>query len=184
MSSVGPVPYLPQGESAPRRPLPVFVGIDPGASGGIAWIERGRIKCLPMPGNRAEMWKWFAQWREMTTVRVLAVVELVGGYVRGAEDEGDHGGAANGARMFQFGRQYGEVLMALCAAGIIHKDVAPAVWQSRISLKKMRGERRADHKRRMVAEARRLYPALHVTSATADAVLICTYLYKVGFSNV
>lgn len=177
-----PVPHT--GESPPARARAVYIGIDPGAAGGLAWIENGRIRCTSMPHVTDALWKWFQRWTNRPELRPIALVELVGGYVRGAEMKGDNGGAANGSRMFQFGRQYGEVLMGLTAAGISYKTVAPATWQASLFLKKTRDEASDDHKRRMADDARRRYPDLHVTLSTADAVLICTYLYKTGFSNV
>lgn len=177
-------PYLPQEERA-ARPARVLMGIDPGASGGIAWIHRGdcRIRCIPMPASTHDLWQWLCQWRR-PDVRVFAMVEQVGGYFKGAESSGNSGGAANATRMFSFGRQYGEILMGLCAAGIKWGAVMPQVWQGYLHLKKMRGEQGTAYKRRLKEDALRRYPTLHITNATADAVLICTYLNKVGVPNV
>lgn len=161
-----------------------YIGIDPGVSGGIAWIEGGRIKAIPIPDNRADVWQWFGS-RQPWLVHPsspIAMVEHVTGYVGGADRSpegkvGRSGGAANGSRMFTFGMQYERVMMALCAAGIPTQDVTAQKWQRALNLQKWRGEMKGDHKRRIKEAAQVRYPTITVTSATADALMIATYLY-------
>ena len=41
----------------------VYVGVDPGASGGLAVISGEMTECLPMPNTPREVWDWFSQLR-------------------------------------------------------------------------------------------------------------------------
>jgi hypothetical protein len=116
--------------------------------------------------------------------RVHAAIERVGGYV--GEGEGEKGGgAANGSSMFKFGTSFGMLRMALVAAGIPHLEVSPGTWQKacgvspRVKASKKKGtagETKTSFKKRMREAAQRLYPCIHITSDTADAVLIAHHL--------
>lgn len=168
----------------------VYLGIDPGTTGGIAWIEQGMIRSIPMPTDRINLWGWISQWILRDDVWPLAMVEQVTGYVAGAELDDTTttssqektaargGGRANGARMFTFGRNYERILMALCAAGIVTTGVTPQVWQRAMRLRRSPEENKVVHKKRMVEAARNLYPTLNFKATTADAILIATCHWK------
>lgn len=169
----------------------VYIGVDPGTTGGIAWVERGKIRAIPMPPDRESLWTWISQWIVSDDARPVAMVEQVTGYVAGAELDdaititspqektaARGGGRANGARMFTFGRNYERILMALCAAGIVTTGVTPQVWQRAMRLRRSPEENKVVHKKRMVEAARNLYPTLNFKATTADAILIATYHWK------
>jgi hypothetical protein len=93
-----------------------FIGIDPGKSGGIAALCRSDVWVWPMPTTERDIWDRLRCWEEGTT----AVIEKVGGYT---------GEGQPGSRMFNFGKNYGSLLMALTAAEIKFEEVTPQQWQ-------------------------------------------------------
>jgi hypothetical protein len=75
---------------------------------------------------------------------------------------------------FSFGRGYGNLEMALTAAGIPFERVRPQEWQKH--MKCMSGGDKNVTKRR----AQELFPSLKITHATADALLIAQYGVEKG----
>src|SRR5690606_8071828 len=61
-----------------RGRMMIYIGIDPGASGGMAWIAPlDNATCSDkMPSTERDVWEWFRGW----TVRkkIIAVIEKVG----------------------------------------------------------------------------------------------------------
>ncbi len=146
-----------------------YIGIDPGLSGGLATISStGRVQAQSMPRTNFELLDLVKLWTEPYDVR--AVVELVTGYI------GKGGPGHPGASMFNFGRGYGGILMALDALEIEHKEVTATKWQSFLGIeKRRRGESKTDWKNRLKDTAKQLFPSQKVTLATSDALLIAEY---------
>ena len=145
----------------------IYIGIDPGATGAlVALFKRSEaFATTPMPATMPEILDWF---RRVATLDAHAVIERVGGYVRGVD--------APGAAMFNFGKGYGALLMALCAAGVPHEEVTPNVWMRGLGISpRKKGEARKDWKSRLKAKAQQLFPREKVTLVTADALLIAEY---------
>ncbi len=150
--------------------MPTYLGIDPGASGGlvaITYFSHGdSIDSVPMPVTERDIWLWFC--RDTT----YAVIEKVGGFIprKGAE----HG--QPGAYMFNFGASYGGLRMALIASGTPFEEVPPQRWQKALHISpKGKGESRTEWKSRLKALAQQLYPNEKITLKTADAFLLATY---------
>lgn len=148
-----------------------FVGIDPGASGGIATICNGAVECIPMPQTDRDLWqclRWLGEenWS-------VAVIEKVGGYIKGSKGN-------IGSAMFAFGRSYGALLMALIAAGISHEEVVPRVWQKGLGVPPRKpDEAKAEFKRRLKVRAQQLHPTVDgITLKTCDAVLLATWCQR------
>lgn len=156
-------------------PATVYVGIDPGASGGIAQISPAGIVLDVTPATAADFYAVVG--RAAAAARDngggFAVLESNTGYV------GDEGNT--GASMFKFGRQHGLAEMALAAAGLPHDLVQPQVWQKALGVPRRRkgkgkaGETKAQFKNRLKALAQRLFPGAEVTLKTCDALLIAEY---------
>lgn len=141
------------------------MGIDPGASGGVAVIRDGILTAWPMPDSEHDLWDLFLP---LIGADAFAVVEKVTGYVG---NKGDPGSA-----MFTFGVSYGMLRMALVAACIPHELVVPRTWQKGLGIaSRDKTETRTDWKNRLKANAARLFPSSPVTLKTADAILICEY---------
>lgn len=149
--------------------MTLYVGIDPGASGGLAFVnEFGEGNHTPMPDTDRDLWEWVAVFRQGGEHRTFALIEKVGGYIAGA--------AHPGSAMFKFGQSYGALRMALTAAGIPFEEVPPQRWQKALGVvPRGRDESKAEFKRRLRQKAQQLFPAERVTLATADALLIAEY---------
>ena len=134
-----------------------IIGIDPGKSGGIAWLERDMTYAARMPETTADVWEQI-RFAAQGCVRCFAWLEKVGPMPK------------QGVRsVWTFGRGYGELLMALTAAEIPHELVAPGVWQRKLGCL-TRGDKNVTK-----AMAQRLFPNLTITHAIADALLIAEY---------
>lgn len=158
----------------------IIIAIDPGASGGMAWgaAAGGEVQTLSMPKTEGELARHL---QEIVTAAggpdgVSAYIEQVGGYVR---TEGGQPGSA----MFKFGRGFG-FLLGVCAALLVPVElVTPQRWQKGMAAGVRAGLSRADWKRKLKAQAERLFPSQRVTLATADALLILAWARKIERGN-
>ena len=144
-----------------------ILAIDPGASGGFAWMDsEGIVRAESIPAGMTAMVDWL---REIAAglPGISAVMEKVGHWM-----PGDHPNAAT-----KFARHCGNVEAGLYSLGIPFEEVAPGVWMKTLgSLPKDKGARK-----RMIRElmARR-YPHLRVTLDTADALGVLTWKMGTG----
>jgi hypothetical protein len=150
------------------HPLTVL-GIDPGASGGIAcWRPDEPILAFPTPqseGDQVELIRELIAGGE-----AVAFLEQVGGYT---------GQGQPGSAMFKFGRSFGFTLGVLQTLGVRVELVQPQKWQKPLGV----GTRsacatRSEWKAKLRACAQRLYPKLKPTLSTADAILILEFGLK------
>lgn len=142
-----------------------FIGIDPGASGGMACLEFGVVHCTPMPETEKDIFEWVDDHNHETA---FAVIEQVGGYIAGNKQPG--------SAMFKFGQSYGALRMALTAAGIPYELVTPQKWQKFLGIPgRKKTESKTQWKNRLKGHAQRLFPKANITLATADAVLLAEY---------
>lgn len=145
-----------------------ILAIDPGANGGIAIFRHGTVLALPMPQTEGEIAEIIRDVADDCLVGTTAYVEKVGGFVAG--------NAAPGSAMFNFGRNFGFLLGALAAFEIPTVLATPQAWQKALGLgHREKDAAPAEWKRKLKAEAWRLYPAQKPTLRTADALLILEY---------
>lgn len=155
-----------------------FMGLDPGASGGLALVNLdGNVtRAVVMPPTERDLLEWV---RSVVNVNrsVMACVEQVSGHV---------GKEQPGSAMFNFGCNYGMLRMALTACDVKYDLVNPRRWQKVCSISpRESSETRTQWKNRMKARAQQLFPGTKVTLAVADALLIaeyCRLVYGVGWS--
>lgn len=144
-----------------------MLAIDPGAGGGMAWVEDGGVVgAEAMPEGMTAMVDWL---RAHVAARggVTAVVERVGYWM-----PGDHPNAAT-----KFARHCGQIEAALYALGIPFDEVAPGVWMRGLgTLPKEKSARKREIRERMA----RRYPHLRVTLKTADALGLLTWKLGAG----
>lgn len=144
----------------------VYMGIDPGASGGIAIVQG--LRCLlaePMPRTEKDLWNLIH--RECKQGVDFTVIEKVQGYI---------GKQQPGSAMFKFGQNYGSVRMALVGNNEPFQEVAPLSWQKAMKISpRGKKESKTQFKNRLKAKAQQLFPKVQVTLATADAILIACY---------
>jgi hypothetical protein len=156
----------------------VYMGVDPGKSGGIALLfsDRGNIVkviATHMPDTPKDVFEWIRDAAVIDAKDLLgfkeciAIIEQVGGYT----GEGQPGSA-----MFNFGKGVGHLEMALLACNIPTESVPPRKWQKALGISgKKKTETKTQWKNRLKSVAQRLFPSEKVTLATADALLIATY---------
>lgn len=143
-----------------------IIGIDPGINGGIAWIADGEARVEKMPETIADLWELISdiRYQEYATPRL----------------EGEHGckayieNVSSSPQMgvvsaFSFGRGYGNLEMALTAAGIPFERVRPQKWQKELSCL-TKGNKNITKER-----AQELFPNIKCTHAVSDALLIAEY---------
>jgi hypothetical protein len=161
------------------RPPLLYVGLDPGAAGGIAVVReqqfggkpvvvaKVRLKHRPSP---ALIWEWLCDHLNPLD-RCYYVLEQVGGYIRT-----DYGRSGMGASMFEFGRRYGwlEACLGILRGRGLRGDCLTArAWQKELGLpRRGKAEGKPAWKRRLAGHARRLFPEEKVTLDTADALLL------------
>lgn len=154
----------------PRRTI---IGIDPGASGGIAVLYgSGSIDVQKMPVTERDLWDLLVERKRLADPEVLVVLEQVqpGGLSR-EKAEGENGVMHRmGAKSaFTFGRGIGRLEMAVIAAALRVERVRPAVWQKALGCM-TKGDKNVSKRR-----AQELWPTLKITHWNADALLIAEY---------
>jgi hypothetical protein len=154
----------------------LYLGVDPGASGGLAFIRRrGKVleyEAVRMPATRSEIWGWFADVlsRVPRVFPMHCCIEKVGGWVGEKDNTKD---PAPGSAMFNFGMSYGALLMALDISCIPYIEVHSTTWQAALGLRGKGGK--LGHKKWMKEKAKYLFPRICVTLHTADALLLAHY---------
>ena len=139
-----------------------IIAIDPGASGGIAWIdEDGIVHAEKIPATDSDL---IARIRSQSWMCSLVVIE----------DVPKHCGIPRPASStFVMAYNYGLICGAIMAFGKPLVRVRPQVWQAGIgSTKKTQG---TGWKRWLAGIAQERFPHLKVTQKTADALLILDY---------
>ena len=141
----------------------ITIGIDVGASGAIAWIdERGKSCVEKMPDTLQDLWELVESIAEIKSNWGATPCKA---YIEQVSSSPQMGVVS----AFSFGRGYGNLEMALTAAGIPFERVRPQVWQ------KAMGCMTKGNKNISKAKAQELYPDKKVIHATADALLIALY---------
>jgi hypothetical protein len=134
-----------------------IIGIDPGVSGGLAWIDtEGITHAEPMPdGMTAQADRLRALAAELPCL--VAVIEKTGSYMPGN----------SGPAAATFARHCGHLEAILYVLEIPAEQVAPGVWQRALGeLPKDKPERKRAIRELMA----RRFPALSITLKTADAL--------------
>ena len=148
--------------------IPAFIGVDPGASGGIAVVWRsGQAEAWAMPDSGHGVLSLIEDILDTYDLH-MGVVEQVGPMP-----------GQGVTSMFNFGRAYERVRMGLSAHKIPFESVVPRKWQAALGIvKRGSDETKTQFKNRLKQRAQELYPNLKVTLKTADALLIATYCMR------
>jgi hypothetical protein len=151
----------------------IYIGVDPGASGGMAYISGEVTEAIKMPDTERDIWYWFADLRkDFSTSVLVGTIEKVGGYAPG---KGNDNQGQPGSAMFKFGHSYGGLRMAMIASGVIFDEVPPQRWQKYIGVIGVKTETKTQFKNRLKAKAQQFFPEQRVTLSTSDALLIAHY---------
>ena len=127
-----------------------FLGIDPGKTGGIAWLDddSGEMHAVKMPATYRDVWEAIRNpscpdWVPSSSIR--AVLELATGMFKGAR--GVQGIAS-------LRESYGACWAYLTAADIRFERVSPGEWQRKFGLlRKSKSETDTQKKNRHKAKA-------------------------------
>jgi hypothetical protein len=138
----------------------IYIGIDPGASGGIAAVnDKGTVyRVDKMPATDAEVLALLEALALAWHPAPWAVLEHAQAFPK-----------MGVSSAFNYGRGWGAMQMALHAAEIPFDIVVPRKWQAALSCL-TRGDKNVSKRR-----AEQLFPGLTITHATADALLIAEY---------
>lgn len=143
-----------------------YLGIDPGASGGMAVLDEsgGVVEVSKMPDTILGILAAIEKWKDED---VVCVLEDVG---RGMPGQSSKATAT-------FARHNGHLEMALLASRIRTYKVTPQKWEKTYQLGKSGGMDKAAWKRKLKEKAQQLFPSLgkKITLATCDALLIAEY---------
>ena len=142
----------------------ITIGVDPGANGGIAWIDyNGRACVEKMPDSLQDLWELIC---DITSYPKSSIDgRKYKAYIEQVSSSPQMGVVSS----FSFGRGYGNLEMALTAAGIPFERVRPQVWQKALGCM-TKGDKNVSKRK-----AQELFPDRKVTHATADALLIAYY---------
>lgn len=141
-----------------------YIGIDPGRNGGVSVMcNDGEVLLVEkMPQTPQDLLSLLEEFKENS----ICVLERVGGMP-------GNGGSA----MFNFGKGYGHIQMALIALGIPCEEVTPNKWEKSFQLGSSGKCSKTEWKNKLKSKAQQLFPKLgkKITLATCDALLICEY---------
>lgn len=148
----------------------VIVAIDPGANGGIVVgnINGEVYQVDKMPATPKDLLEYLKDVVD-GFMKVTCVLEKVGGIP-----------GQGGMAMFNFGKGFGYLEMALLACGIATEEVTPQKWQKVFQMGSSKGYSKTEWKNKLKAKAQMLYPLQKVTLWNSDALL----LYKYGLSII
>ena len=138
----------------------IYIGIDPGKSGGIAFIdEDNTLQCFRFSENLSDMIADIKIIRKID--KCFAKLELV------------HSFPNQGVRStFSFGENYGIWQGILSSLDITYSKVTPQKWMAHYGvLPKVK----KDRKNKLKEIAQREYPDTKVTLYVADAILLAKY---------
>lgn len=140
------------------------IGIDPGKNGGIAVfsVDIGKVvEVIKMPETPQEL----LQFLRLYSINAVCYLEKVGGMP-----------GQGGSAMFNFGKGFGQLEMALIALKIPTTEVSPQRWQKTIHVGNQRDKTKTEWKNKLKARAEQLFPYVgKITLAKSDALLIMQY---------
>lgn len=169
----------------------IYIGIDPGKSGGFVAIRPGGpISINPIPKTLRDVWDWLNNFKDGRH-RSIAVIEKVWSSPQ-----------MGVTSAFTFGRGFGNLEAFLVAAGISFQEVRPREWQKELGIpgrrkklvtKMVKGkknrvsvyvESKPEFKNRLRGVAQQMFPDLPLWQepkskgkqlAIADALLIAEF---------
>lgn len=132
-----------------------IIGIDPGASGGIAIVGPGIAEAHKMPKTDRDLLDLLAELAPRASIAILERLQPMP--MRGC------------IAAWKLGQSYGSLRMALAAARVPYELVTPGKWQRALGCLS-RGDKNVTK-----AKAQALFPDLRIIHATADALLLAEY---------
>lgn len=166
----------------------IHIAIDPGATGGIAWLRQLpddsiTVDACKMPSTNRDIWNTL---ETLTGENCRCTIEKVGTYMPGN----------SGPSAAKFAEHVGALKMALIGHLIPHDFVTPQQWQAVVigkpsypkidhliqglDRKRILDTRKRERKNKIKARMQEVYPHLNVTLVNADALGILYYATNTG----
>ena len=141
----------------------VFIGIDPGIKGGIAFIYNDSYYVKATPSTVAGMADELIILKQMgPNLSMYCAIELV------------HSFPGQGvASTFKFGMNYGEWLGILATLKIPYIQVTPHKWMKHYGSMPKDKKDRKNHLKHL---GQQRFPNIKITLKTSDAILLANYL--------
>jgi crossover junction endodeoxyribonuclease RuvC len=153
-----------------------FLGIDPGASGGITVLDyTNTVFCYDMPKTEKAIFALLKAIQTKFTTddgQIICFIEKVHAM--------PHDGVTSA---FNFGYNFGVLNCCLRVLGIPFDTVQPKVWQKEFNLVKKTGSTTTQWKKVIQQKAVDLYPTLKMTLSASDSVLIALYSKRKNLLN-
>ena len=138
----------------------LIIGIDPGKSGGIAFMFPDGPVIKPLPATNHDLIDLWQDYLGVDEWSPFVYMEKVQTYA---------GSGSSASSGFTFGVSYGALQMLLSCKMVPFELIRPQVWQSALGCLSA-GDKNVTKRR-----AQELFPGLKITHATADALLIGEY---------
>jgi hypothetical protein len=135
----------------------IYIGIDPGKSGSIAFINRETAWTIPNDSTHRDLFEAITDAQRIAPVG-LAIIERVSASPQ-----------MGTVSAFSFGQSYGSLEMLLTCAGVPFERITPVAWQNAMKC------RTGGDKNISKARAQELFPSVKVTHKNADALLLARY---------
>lgn len=143
------------------------VAIDPGASGGVAWLD-GLMRTKAMPQEATAIVDLLRDLKSDNYTTLF--IEQLPRFVPMGGGKGIPGSMA--AVMFE---NFGIILGAAMALGYRIERVTPQAWQKELGLGTSKGLSKTEWKNKLKGRAQELFPGIPITLKTSDALLIWEY---------
>ena len=147
-----------------------IIGIDPGASGGIAIFRPNeKTMAFKIPAS-IEKLNDFLKYQKEITPYCMAFIERVGTFWDDSKEE-------NKGKQFRIQKlisQYAEIKSILTINKIPYIQVYPVTWQTYLRIKQS-GEEKQARKNRFKRIAQKRYPEVSVTLWNSDALLLVEF---------
>lgn len=151
-----------------------IMGLDPGASGGIAVLHKNaKTQVYHMPREVDDLKELFKYYSE--TFETLAFIEKLS--IR-PDDVSIAGDSANMGKLYRVQKMmsnFEQLKIAAAFCGLSFCLVHPLKWQSTLNLRLKEKEEKSARKRRYAQIASNLYPSVNVRLWNADALLIAHF---------
>lgn len=132
----------------------VFIGVDPGKSGSIAFVCGEAAWSVPNDSTDKDLFDAIEDARTIAPIR-FALIERVSASPQ-----------MGTVSAFSFGASYGALQMLLSCAGVPFERITPQKWQDAMKC------RTGGDKNISKSRAQELFPTVKITHKNADALLI------------
>ena len=132
----------------------IFLGIDPGKSGSIAFVCGETAWSVPNDSTHKDLFDAITDAKSIAPIR-FALIERVSASPQ-----------MGTVSAFSFGQSYGALEMLLSCAGVPFDRITPVKWQDAMKC------RTGGDKNISKARAQELFPTVKVTHKNADALLL------------